>query len=282
MSFGPVCDVSSTETILASPPAIGTDGTEYVVTTVRSAGGPETAPRTFCDASRRVLEAHLPRNPATPDDLGSIRWSVALPTPAGLGTGGQCRQENAKCDFVTFVTPRSDGSIQVETTTFVFAGGVDGDSVDRTITVAFTPTGASARQLALFSCCPAPDLEDVDGETIGNVKSWVDASGHPGFHRPEDTQISAFSLVDVTSAVDADAVAALDPCAITSFCGALPAGHTAQWLFGDGTMSDKVGQLETIEHQYPHSAATDEFLGLVLHYDENGLLVEKAYFRLRT
>jgi hypothetical protein len=88
--------------------------------------------------------------------------------------------------------------------------------------------------------------------------------------------------VAVAADLDGDdaGTATLDPCTIApSFgCGALPAGHSAQWLFGDGTKTDHLDSLAPLDHRYPHTPGSDTFLGILVHYDENGELVDKAYF----
>jgi hypothetical protein len=283
-NFGAVCDISTSDGVAGGPRAIGSDGTEYVVVVVRSNAVPEDAGRTFCDATRLVLEAHYPANPADgAGAIGQVRWSITLPTPDGLEPGGECIVEDVRCEFATTVTPQADGSVRVATDTTKFTDGVDGASIDTTVFVSFPPSGDFAKRLALGACCPSPDIQDGESSTLGTARTWVDASGHPGFHRQEAARVDGFSAAAVAG--DEAGNASLDPCVIApSFgCSALPDGETAQWVFGDGTLTDKLGgDLDTQAHRYPHTPGADSHLGILIHYDGNGEVVDKAYFTVAT
>jgi hypothetical protein len=281
--FGAVCDIFTAQEVVDGPRAVGSDGTQYVVVSVGSAAVPATADRSLCPATRWVLEAHYrPSVFQGSGALGPVRWSIALPTPDGLEPGGECQHENVRCDVSTNVVPQPDGSVQIETVTTKVAGGVDGTSLDEEVLFGAPPEGDPSTQVGVELCCPAPVvLDDGTPTTLGTVRAWVDASGHPGFLRPEATKVADFSATAVTA--DASGRASLDPCAIApSFgCGLLPDGHTAQWLFGDGTTSDAVGGTVAAQtHRYPHTPGSDPFLGILVHYDENHEVVDKAYFRV--
>ena len=184
------------------------------------------------------------------------------------------------------VTPRADGSVQVETVTVKVDGGVDGTSLDETVNEGAPPEGDGGLLTGVRFCCPAPvTRDDGTATTLGTVRAWVDASGHPGFHRPEATRIdgdgSGFSAVAVPA--PGDGTVTLDPCTIAPAfgCGALPEGHTAQWLFGDGAVTARLdGTLAAQTHRYPRTPGNDAFLGILVHYDENHEVVDKAYFTL--
>jgi len=61
----------------------------------------------------------------------------------------------------------------------------------------------------------------------------------------------------------------------------LPAGHTTQWLFGDGGITEPVGgRPASRTHRYARGTPNpDIFLGMLVHYDEDGEVVETAQFR---
>jgi hypothetical protein len=283
VEYGPICDLSNVDAVNTTPPARGTDGTEFVVVTAQSQTVPPNATRALCRATKRVLEAHFPRQFLN-GPIGPVRWSIVLPTAPGLEDGGACRAEAARCDFTTVVTPRADGSVEVATTTTLFEGGVDGASLDTTSSTVFTPVGVEQDGLAIEACCPQPNVVEVDGAPIAGVtRALVDASGHPGFHRLDDAKVQDFGAVDLSGSVSDAGVATLDPCVVapTFGCAPLPDGHTAQWLFGDGVLSAKLGgQVSPVGHAYFHSPHSDELLGVLVHYDETGEVVDKAYFRL--
>jgi hypothetical protein len=279
--FGAVCDLSDADAITAGPRAVGPDGTEYVVVVGGTTAVPDTATRNLCEATRFVLEAHLPADPADgPGAIGPARWSVVLPTPDGLRPAGECTVEDVRCEFETTVTPQTDGSVQVETVTTKIVDGVDGASIDFTT---FTIVGLGddfLKRTAAENCCPEPVIQDgTETTTLGTVRAWVDASGHPGFHRQDATRVDSFSATSVVA--DSTGTASLDPCGVAPGfgCGPLPDGHTAQWLFGDGTRTGKLGGgLATQAHRYPRTAGNDSQLGILVHYDEFGEVADKAYF----
>jgi hypothetical protein len=274
-AFGAVCDISSLDGVTSGPRAVGPDGTQYVVVRVRASSVPADADRTLCDATRLVLEAHYPADPGAPQGaLGQVRWSIAVPTPAGMQPDGECLVEDVRCEISTTVTPQADGSVRVETTTTRIDGGVDGASIDTTV---FGFNGAPG---ALDSCCPTPSVQDGTATTtLGPVRAWVDASGHPGFHRQEAAKVDGFSPVAVTAGPDG--TAALDPCVVapTFGCQPLPDGHTVQWLFGDGAQTDRLGGAVAGQtHRYPRTPGSDPYVGVLVHLDENQEVVDKAYF----
>jgi hypothetical protein len=284
--FGAVCDIFTPDEVVNGPRAVGADGTQYVVESVGSNAVPRDADRSLCGATRWVLEAHYPADPAHPHQvtgpLGDVRWSVALPTPDGLEPGGECSAEGVRCDVTSTVTPQADGSIRVETVTVKVDGGVDGGSLDETVNLGAPPEGDGGLQTGVDLCCPAPETRD-DGTatTLGTVRAWLDPSGHPGFHRPEATRVADFSATAVP--VAAGGTASLDPCAIAPAfgCGPLPAGHSAQWLFGDGDRTGRLdGTLAAQTHRYPRTPGADALVGILVQYDENHEVVDKAYFTL--
>lgn len=277
-NYGPVCDASSDLSANNGPRARGRDGTVYAVVIARTRDANTSTDHTFCRGTRRLLVAHW----GVPgEELGPVRWSIELPTPRGLEPNGQCRRENVRCDFVTSVNPRPDGSVQVDIFTLVALNGVDGNRLDILHQSPFRPTVAQQDKIALFLCCHEPVVRNVDGAPIGSVRAWVDASGHPGFHRSGDAQVPAFTVVTQGSGAT-DGVVTLQPCQIapTFGCGPLPAGHRVQWLFGDGTKSSRLTAAAPTAHAYPHTPGTDQFLGVLVQTDAQGRLVNKAYFRL--
>ena len=116
------------------------------------------------------------------------------------------------------MTPQADGSVRVVTTTTLVAGGVDGTSIDTFRFVFLVPTTDSrAKTLAIASCCPDPDVSEGEVSTVGTVRAWPDASGHPGFHLPGATFVEAgFPSAPVVADADGDdaGTATLDPCVI--------------------------------------------------------------------
>jgi hypothetical protein len=281
IDLGATCAVSDPEGVGTGPRAVGTDGTEYIVVVQPSNAVPTDSDNPFCEATRLVLEAHFP-GPGT--TLGPPRWSVVLPTPAGMEEGGACFDEDVRCRFATTLAPQADGSVQVTTTTTRIAGGVDGGSLDGQHPEpgpigSSLPTREQARERYFRFCCQPPDIESGSSSTLGTVRAWVDASGHPGFDRPEAAAVASFTAADVT--MDDDGGALLDSCAVAQEfgCGFSQVGWTLQWVFGDGTVSDRTPPFRRADfHQYPR--ATDDYLGMLVLYNENDQIIEKAYFQV--
>ena len=157
------------------------------------------------------------------------------------------------------------------TTTTTIEDGANSNHLDFTL--------GNDPQLPAFimSCCSRPETSDGDGSSVRTDLAWVDASGQPGFHRPEATAVPSFGFARVE--VDDAGIAVLDPCAIAPDfgCQALPAGHTARWLFGDGNQTGELsGFLSTQRHKYPPD--TLDFLGMLVVFDENGEMIHTARF----
>jgi hypothetical protein len=285
--FGAVCELSHPEDVVVGPRAAASDGTEYVVTRQGSNAVSADKDRTPCEATKLVLEAHFPPDPDAAPALGPPRWSIDLPTPAGLEDGGECQVENVRCEISTAVTPDIAGSVQVVMITTKIEDGVNGANLDGTATTGhdgtFPPSDDVAEGLAIFRCCIEPEIMDGDSSRVGTVRAWVDASGHPGFHRQEATAVPDFVAPFVMA--DGAGNASLDPCELAPEfgCDSLPSGHRAQWLFGDGTTSQRLsGELANQDHSYPPSydILFTQFLGSLVHYDQNGEVVDKAYFHV--
>ena len=220
--------------MLAEDQAIGVDGTEYTIAVGGAQAVPEGAPRTLCKAARFALQANYPQVAGVTDRFGPARWSVTLPTPAGLEDGGVCDDEEfflfgedgVRCEITFNVQPQNDGSVRVTSTTQVIVDGVDGNSLDFSILF-------HNDTVVLATCCPAPDEQEGEDPVAGGTRvTLVDASGHPGFHRQEDTLVPNFDLV--TAGVSAGVKPGeriLDPCAIAGTgswaCGPLPAGSSS-------------------------------------------------------
>lgn len=170
-------------------------------------------------------------------------------------------------------------------TTEAFTGGVSVLDLRTTVVNVYRPGGETdghGKRLALPVCCIEPDVFQGDRTELDPVFAWVDASGHPGFHLPAATRVDDLSEfivpIDQTTGI-----AELVPCDIAPDfgCGPLPAGHTWQWLFGDGTMSDEEGGTPAERtYRYPRGTPNpDIFLGMLVHYDEDGEVYETAQFR---
>jgi hypothetical protein len=288
-TFGAVCAVSDPEAVLDGPRAVGSDGTEYVVVRKASNEVPANRDRTLCDATQLLLEAHFP---GPGNDLGPPRWTIALPLPAGMGDrpgrddDGVCRrEEDVRCEIEVRVAPQAGGSVQVEMTTRVIADGTDSRAQDFTITMnpdAWAQQLLRLREVLLVGCCGEPEVITHASSALDPVFAWVDASGHPGFHRGEAVQVD--DLDEVVVPIDqATGVAELDPCEIAPDfgCDGVPAGHTTRWLFGDGRITEPVGGQPAFRtHTYPRGTPNpDIFLGMLVHLDEHGEVVETAQFR---
>ena len=226
------------------------------------------------------------------------RWSVTLPTPAGLEEGGVCDDEEesiffnddgVRCEITFNVQPQNDGSVRVTSTTLVIVDGVDGDSIDFDVFI-------HDDRLTLIACCPEPEEQDGEDPVAGGTRrTLVDASGHPGFHRQQDTLVPNFDLVTAgVSAGDSPAsgsIPARSPGTGSWACSQLPTGQQYRWLFGDGAISKPAaGTPGPATHIYPTSNASDDFLGVLVLLGGNCSddtsrscdVLEKEYFRVNT
>jgi hypothetical protein len=254
---GPVCDQSSPDGLLNGPHALANDGTEYVVLAGGDSEVNPDASRALCDSERFVLEAHLPRAFNVTSRMGPLRWSIVLPTPAGLENGGACRDEDVRCEFAFSVQPQADGSVQVSETTTVITNGVDGATLDYDAII-------DVDILVVGLCCGTPTIQDGDTPTNGGTRlAWVDASGHPAFFKPGAGQVLNFTPFQLQT--DSDGFATIDPCGLTQgpwACEAQDPGQQTIVFFGDGSVSQPLTGVPAVQtHRYPRTAGTDTFHG---------------------
>jgi hypothetical protein len=296
---GAVCEYPTSD---VNTVARGTDGTEYVV----AAGGTTTAVtdtqhRSLCSDTSYILQAHFPK--VAGDRLGPMRWSVRLPTPAGLEGNGACQQHNVRCELSYTVSPQPDGTVHVTESTTVITNGVTEASLNYTFfesnLVDLLNADVLSRDLAA-NCCPAPATKSGDAPSDGgSTLAMVDASGHPGFWKDGDAVVDSFDATTngVTVADAAAGEFSLDPCQIASFGCALPAaGERLVWLFGDGSTApvaidhrvDPAGVPAVQTHIYPKSSTPQPFVGELIKLGpdcsgdshEQCDLENKAYFTL--
>jgi hypothetical protein len=246
----------------SSTTSVGSDGTEYTVAAGGIAAVTNDQHRSLCAGTSYVLQARLPAAADGDGRAGPVRWSIVLPTPAGLESGGACQQDSVRCELSYTVNPQADGSVQVTETTSVITNGVDEDSV----TYVIVDNNLNNLGSDLFSqCCPTPSTQTGDTPTDGgSTHALVDASGQPGFWQPGDAAVDTFDATTngVAPVVGSPGKFTLDPCAIASFaCGQLGDGERLVWLFGDGSTTTVAGLPAVQTHVYPGFSTPQSYLG---------------------
>lgn len=243
--------------------ARGNDGTTYrlvpLCTPVKLVPSTTDAPDELVLGT--ALEAtHNPDDTGAEDEVG--RWLVELADPVGYGGNGDNQCED---DVGTSIEVVCTVSSTIEPQT------------DGSVQVTTTTTR--------------------DGDELGTVQTWVDASGHPAFHRENAAEVNGFTT-DTSFTMGSGGTTTLDPCSMsygTVFgvplgCGPLPDvsiigihfSVRAVWVFGDGTVSEQLAVLGPVTHTYPAAAGPDRYFAellLVAVPDgaEKGELISKKY-----